>query len=260
MATIFVNGSVTGGSNNGSSWANAYADLSTALANANSDDEIWVAQGIYTPGSNQSDTFTIDQGVSIYGGFSGDGTETLLDERDVESNPTILSGEIGDVGSTSDNIHHVITAQSTSSQARIDGVIIQGGSTESVSDGNNDDGAGVYNQSGGLLVLANVIIQDNIAADDGGGIRNDGTLTIYNSTVANNTANASSSLLSGGGGLINTTTGTVTIISSTFSNNESAQNGGAIRNDGTLTMVASTLSGNSAAGIGGGLVNKVLPR
>ena len=257
MAIIFVNGSVTGGSDDGSTWGNAYTDLGTALVNANSGDEIWVAQGTYTPGANQSDTFTIDKDIALYGGFSGNGTETSLDERDFEANPTILSGEIGEDGLTSDNIHHVVTAQSTSNQARIDGVIIQGGSTESVSDDSNDDGAGLYNQSGGLLILENVIIQDNIAADDGGGIRNDGTLTIYNSTVSSNTANASSSSTSGGGGLINTTSGDLTIISSTFSGNTSQKNGGAIRNDGTLTIVGSTLSGNTAEESGGGLINTV---
>ena len=126
-----------------------------------------------------------------------------------------------------------------------------------MNDDSNDDGAGVYNQSGSQLILANVIIQDNIANDDGGGIRNDGTLTIYNSTVTNNVANSISSTVSGGGGLINTVNATVTIINSTFSNNTASSNGGAIRNDGTLTMVGSTLSGNIASESGGGLINTV---
>jgi hypothetical protein len=39
-AQIYVNASVSGGMNDGTSWANAYADLQMALANANPNDQI----------------------------------------------------------------------------------------------------------------------------------------------------------------------------------------------------------------------------
>lgn len=35
-----------GGANNGSSWEDAYVTLQDALANASSDNEIWVAEGV----------------------------------------------------------------------------------------------------------------------------------------------------------------------------------------------------------------------
>ncbi len=77
-----------GGMNNGGSWADAYTDLQSALADANCA-EIWVAAGVYKPGANRSDTFMLQNGVAVYGGFAG--TESLLSERNWTTNPTILS-------------------------------------------------------------------------------------------------------------------------------------------------------------------------
>ena len=76
----------------GTSWLTAYDNLQSGLAAANFGDEIWVAQGTYKPGSSRSSTFNVPAGVSLYGGF--DGTETERDQRDTNSNPTILSGDV----------------------------------------------------------------------------------------------------------------------------------------------------------------------
>ncbi|MBL4658812.1 MAG: FG-GAP repeat protein, partial [Alcanivoracaceae bacterium] len=83
----------------GYSWNTAFVNLQDALDVAVSNHEIWVAQGVYYPdvGGGQVDddrlaSFTLIDGVSIYGGF--DGTETQLNQRDPETNITILSGDI----------------------------------------------------------------------------------------------------------------------------------------------------------------------
>ncbi|MEM9149599.1 MAG: hypothetical protein AAGB19_04005, partial [Cyanobacteria bacterium P01_F01_bin.3] len=212
MAIFFVRADAPG-TNDGSSWETA-TSLQVALANASAGDEIWLEQGTYTPGNNQADTFTVNAAIQIFGGFNG--TETERDQRDFEANLTILSGS--DINDT------VVTTQSTTDPALIDGVIIQ--------DGNSDeDGGGVRNQGNGRLTLQNTIVRDNQSADDGGGIRNDGELLLVNSSVTGNTA-IGTSPTSGGGGLLNTIGASVTVINSTFSGN-TAPNGGAIRNDGT---------------------------
>ncbi|TRW23546.1 T9SS type A sorting domain-containing protein [Flavobacterium zepuense] len=81
------------GSGNGTSWANAYGSLSTALQNALSGDEIWVKQGTYKPttGLDANASFTFKNGVKVYGGFIGIET-TLTARADVSGTTTFLSG------------------------------------------------------------------------------------------------------------------------------------------------------------------------
>ena len=74
-----------------STWANA-CSLQTALAQAVSGDQIWVAAGVHYPGTLREDSFVMKSGVAVYGGFTG--TETLLSQRDWFANPTVLSGDI----------------------------------------------------------------------------------------------------------------------------------------------------------------------
>ena len=79
-AVIYVNAAAAG-SNNGSSWANAYTSLQTALGAANASDEIWVAAATYKPTATTDRTisFAMKNAVGIYGGFVG--TETLRSQR-----------------------------------------------------------------------------------------------------------------------------------------------------------------------------------
>jgi len=60
------------GSQDGASWENA-SDLQAALTGAIKGDEIWVAAGTYKPttGSDRLSTFTLKNGVALYGGFVG---------------------------------------------------------------------------------------------------------------------------------------------------------------------------------------------
>jgi hypothetical protein len=79
-SVIFVNAAATG-ANDGTSWADAFTTLPSALSAAVATDEIWVAQAIYRPTSTSDRTvsFALKNGVAVYGGF--DGTETLRTER-----------------------------------------------------------------------------------------------------------------------------------------------------------------------------------
>lgn len=113
----------------------------------------------------------------------------------------------------------------------------------------------VFNITSGTVVLTHLdLINGNDGNNAGGGIKNAGTLTINNSTLANNYSGPG---FSGGGGIYNDG-GILTINNSTFSGNTAAGSAGGIYNyTGTLTVNNSTFSGNSVGGgsSGGGVAN-----
>ena len=146
------------------SWATA-CTLQTALTNAGSGDEIWVAAGTHKPttGAGRAATFQL-KAVAVYGGFAG--TETARDQRAPATNITILSGEIG-AADNSDNSYHVVTG---ADGATLDGFAIMAGNANGSSP--DDSGGGIYNPSGNLT-LTNIIFSGNTAANRGGGMYND---------------------------------------------------------------------------------------
>lgn len=125
---VYVDHSASG-SNNGSSWANAYTNLKTALNAAGSGDEIWVAEGTYYPSvtDNPNETFFMPCGVSLYGGFSG--VETLRNQRNWDDHPTILSGEIGDPNDITDNSNGMVSVPACNTPMVLSGFRITGGYT-----------------------------------------------------------------------------------------------------------------------------------
>jgi len=99
----------------------------------------------------------------------------------------------------------------------------------------------------GYSVNLNGLTVANGLGDYGGGIKNEGALTVTNSTIFNNRATY-------GGGI--ETEGALTIANSTFSDNSATYGGGGIYNySGPLTVTNSTISSNSASSWGGGILN-----
>lgn len=148
------------GAATGLSWADAFPALPAALAVAQPGDEVWIAEGTYTPtdGADRAATFQLRSGVALYGGFAGD--ETARDQRDWTSRPTILSGDIGVPGVTTDNSYHVVTGSGTDASAVLDGVTITGARADGAFPRNR--GGGVRNV-GGSPTLRHVVIRDNAA-------------------------------------------------------------------------------------------------
>jgi hypothetical protein len=189
--------------NDGLSWDTAKATLQVALEDAVAGDDIWVARGTYYPTSRNNITyldgkrlqhFLMKSGVYLYGGFAG--TETDVEQRDLNANSTRLSGDIGIPGNITDNCYHVIytDAQEAVAQAGIDGFVISDGYASGY-DYDLDRGAGIYGRFDGFTV-ANCIFEDNIAQRDGGGayIRGDNNI-LLNCMFIENTSVAT------GGGL-----------------------------------------------------------
>lgn len=246
--TIFVN-KVAAGTNNGSSWLNAYTDLQAAInANTCGTAEVWVAAGDYYPLSAPDGTtldprdkaFYLDLDMKIYGGFAGD--ETSLSQRNLGLNRTLLSGDVGQddlisgrgssllVSFNSENLYHVLVTNSLTNNAEINGFEISGGNADNTSDFlYYSSGVFSKNIGGGILnhnsspTLANLKIKANVAIY-GGGIANgeNSSPKIINALLINNKANS-------GGGIYNVYSSPI-IINSTLSGNlaTNAFNGGAM--------------------------------
>lgn len=86
FATIWYVKPISTGSGNGTSWTNANQYLSTVLTNAVAGDEIWLSKGTY-----YNYQIGLKSGVKIYGGFSGNGNETSINDRDLLNNETVFS-------------------------------------------------------------------------------------------------------------------------------------------------------------------------
>lgn len=89
-AVLYVDAAHTTGTQNGQSWATAYAKLEDAIFTSQSGDEIWVAKGTYQRDNHSGFpyVYSMKNGVKIYGGFLTGAT--LLSERNWKNNPTIL--------------------------------------------------------------------------------------------------------------------------------------------------------------------------
>lgn len=178
--TIYVNKAATSGNNDGTSWADAFLNPADAFYSTTDNNQIWIAQGTYirnTTNRNITLGWTTDS-IELYGGFSGNGTETSISQRDWEANPTILSGDIGVGNDDSDNSTTVfagpigaLNPTGKINYALIDGIKITGGNANTGSYPSFDRcGGGVALASDvGSLRIRNVEIYDNFG-DHGAGI------------------------------------------------------------------------------------------
>lgn len=256
-AIIYVN-QAAAGSNNGSSWSDAYVDLQSALNVAVSDDDIWVASGTYMPSvevggtGSRYQTFQMINGVTIYGGFAGNEDSATFDlaDRDFVTNETFLSGDIGVLDDPSDNCYHVFfhpDGTNLDDTAILDGFTITDGNADHV-DWPHDSGGGMFNDASSPTVT-NCIFSDN-SAYLGGGVENDFECysTLNNCTFSGNTASY--------GGAIYNYSSSPTVTNSTFSGNSASVNGGCIANETTSNPIVTgcTFNGN-AADTGGGAID-----
>ncbi|HEX9285941.1 MAG TPA: right-handed parallel beta-helix repeat-containing protein, partial [Thermoanaerobaculia bacterium] len=243
--------STASGANNGTSWANAYTSLQSALSSAASGDEIWVAAGTYKPTATADRTisFALKNGVGVYGGFAG--TETMRSQRNPAANITMLSGDIGTVGVATDNSYHVVTSDSTvTSTGILDGFTVTSGRADGGVDPTDRGGAVYINQ--GSPAFARCIFSGNYAGNRGAGVRvAAGSPSFTDCTFQGNFAESAGAGLSAGsvtsiqvkacifrGNTVNNTTG-----------------GGGIEATDNTTVVNSVVAQNSPNGmnfLGGG--------
>ncbi len=254
----FVDQNATG-SNNGTSWNNAFTDLQDALAVSSSGDDIWVATGVYTPTvandpanvtiAEREETFEIKSGVRVFGGFAGG--ENNVDQRDWDANPTVLSGNIvnpspdpnnaiEDVDNLGDFSYNVVTTSGADNNTILDGFIITGGN-------NNDKGAGIVNENGSPVLRNLTIIANNAGGGFGGGMFNENSAPEFiNVEFITNDGGS-------GGGMFNVDSNI--IMTNVIFRGNFGGNGGAMMNEDSNLVITNALFSGNAANITGGAMH-----
>ncbi len=260
----------------GTSWATSKKDLQVAMNIATAGDQVWVKAGTYlpthdpfantAPANNRDKTFTLKNGVKIYGGFAG--TETQLTQRNWQTNITTLSGDLGVVNTLTDNAYHVVIAVNVGGTI-LDGFTITKGyatapwlSSVTVSGRVIDrfKGGGIFNTNSAAN-FTNCIIKANSADctdtnDDawGAGVVNDNCASAFTNCIIDG-----NSFLAGGGSFgvfgagMNINGGTCTLSNCAFINNTSgsgfldASRGGALYINASSTTITNCIFYNNSS-------------
>ncbi len=227
------------GSKSGASWTSAMVCLQDALKASGPGDSILVAEGLYWPdlggNSRQGDraaAFRLKTGVSIYGGFPAGGGDWA--RRNPAVYRSILTGDIGIVGTRDDNSYHVVVADGVDKTAVLDECVICDG----LANGTDADklGGGLYNL-GGSPLIRNCTFSHNSAGNGGGVCLIGGGASFVNCVFTGNTANSC------GGGLYNA--GDTSVVNRTVTANQGMwRAGGVFNSSGSLSVANCILWGN----------------
>lgn len=279
---LYVDCRAIHGTNDGSSWENAYWYLQDALAAALEGDEIRIAQGVYQPdqsayleGSIPGDrnaSFRLKGGIAIRGGYAGAGSADP-DLRNIGAFESILTGDLAgnDIpsGGHGDNAFHVVLG-ADQGDTILEGLTISGGNA----DGGDEFGygGGVRGDRGNLTMeqcrivdnggrygggvcgsvrLISCVIAGNHAAYDGGGYFLTGDTMLEDCVLEANLA------VRNGGGLIISNDSFSTIRSCHFTGNFAGENGGGMHFQFAFNMEITdcTIEDNISIRKGGGVFN-----
>jgi len=198
------------------------ATIGYALSQAESGDEIRVAEGTYT------ETLGIGITVTLRGGYEAAGWT-----RDITAHPTIVDGGGADA---------VVIWIGSGATVTVEGFTVQGANHVS------DDGGGIYVRDTTTVISATVV-QSNATGGSGGGVCIEGDtsdVSVINSSLLNNTAGGA------GGGLKGWGWPTITLDNVEVRGN-TAQGGGGGLSVGSITITNSQVMSNTAGDSGGGI-------
>ncbi len=270
------------GAGDGSSWADAYTDLQSALTAATLGEEVWVAEGVYRPtalqipGDPRSASFVLGQWSKLYGGFLGN--ETSRAQRAGSFDATVLTGELQQNRRLDDNAYHVLTLWGV---VVVDGFTIERGNANGPLD---SAGGGIFCTRGGHghlaeLDLSNCTLRNNAALRGGGYYQSGGNVVMKRMRFLRNVATDAAGLAlnatvarvfdaefgwnvasgKGGGLLVGSTASleTVQVTNSVFHHNRAEFGGGVFMADGIFISGWGTFTNctwtRNAAEHGGGL-------
>ncbi len=248
----------------GMGWSTAFTRLEDAIAVASPGTEIRVAKGTYRPDNGtgiRTLSFEFHTGVVIRGGYAGYGMSNP-NLRDPVAFPTILSGDIGIPGESSDNSFHVVSALGSGVGSVLSGVTIRDGHSSGGFPNNRGGGVTIlsgahrfedckftlnYAQVGGALdignnaspVFVNCLFTSNFSTSNGGAVSTSGAFpTCVNCSFLDNSADLSGGAVAVGGG-------EMFLIDCNFSNNASSIFGGGVYiSSGMTTLLRCVLSNN----------------
>ena len=243
-------------------WADAMSDLQCVLLDTVAGNNVWVANGLYTPtrGQARTATFTLGDGVAVYGGFAGG--ETELSQRAPSVNRVVLSGDIerndqvaasgsafGVKSVVGANAYHVVTISNGGATTTLDGFTVTGGQADGAltPDCGPACGGGIVSKGGGPI-LRNLIVAGNRAGGNGGGIWSSlsGPVLVGVAVLGNEANN--------GGGLYCEGSAPVMVNSLIAGNLALAEGGGVYADRASLRMVNVSVASNKALARGGGLL------
>nr|WP_293838412.1 choice-of-anchor Q domain-containing protein [uncultured Arsenicibacter sp.] len=255
------------------SWATSTTDLQGAIDASQPGDQVWVVTGLYKPTpttgpDSRTISFSMKNGVAIYGGFAGG--ETSLSQRPtinpVAGKPgsSTLSGDIDNDGTLTNNSYHVISNPTgLTTTAVLDGFVITGGNASGSS---ANMGGGMYN-NGSSPTLTNCLFVDNQAtggngnSNKGGAIYNNGSSpTLTNCSFQGNQATGGGA--NHGGAMYNESS-SPTLTNCSFQNNQATGGGGSANYGGAMynfngsnpTLTNCSFQGNQITGGNGSSTN-----
>lgn len=252
---LYADANLTTGSNDGSSWDNAFqgsSSLQDALAIVAAGEDIYVADGLYVTATtgNRGTSFRVRNDVGIYGGFAGG--EASPDARPAfgVAESILSADQMGDDasgGSNAENSYHVIRTAAANSSAILDGFTCTGG-LSNVGSNNNDRGAGILCINGVSPTIRNCVFRNNTCTFGGGaGYVNGSAPSFINCSFIDNQGGAF-------GGAFDLNGGNNTVFDGCYFEGNSGSRAGALEifSTNNCTVANSVFVGNTATGGSGG--------
>ncbi len=181
--TIYVDENADGDLS-GSTWNGAmhYLPIALDVASCREADSLLIAEGTYIPNleNDPGIGFMISDSTSLFGGFPSGGSSFAM--RNPSMYITALSGDLGILNDTSDNVYHIVKVSPGQKALLLDGLTLSDGNAN----GSDENGKGAAIFCEGELWLENISLSNNFGRIDGRIIFNHGEtgrLSISNCTI-----------------------------------------------------------------------------
>lgn len=259
QTVFFVDITATGAAN-GTTWDDAFTQLKPALdaaAITAGSKVIRVAKGAYKPNTSglvdpREATFAMQADLEIQGGYPGHAAADP-ELRDPLTNLTILDGDIGNDGISTDNCYHVVTASGLPATAIIDGFIMRNGTADGAIFPHNGGGIMLID-NGSLVVVRNCLLRVGTSTTGGGGARITNSSPLFSNCIIRDCDSPI------GGGVYALDSGVAGVCAPRFANCRFINNRATLsdaaayyNNEASSVVVGCTFTGNMAPGRGAGI-------